>query len=131
MKIFKLIPSAALALTTFTILEAKSENRVCIQNKGAFSASILVQDVNRTYDYAPTIENPRTQCVDLDALKYQGNTDYYTNFSIKEGSKYKVKGSISWGKVLDCSGWRNRENGDGSLTWVMTGTTLNANCREK
>ncbi len=131
MKFLKLIPAAAIVLTAFTTFEAKSENRVCLQNKGAFSSSLSVRskDNGAKYEIFGMFTNPRTNCADLDNLI----TDEPGpgNLSIKVGSQYKVIGHADLGKTVDCSGWIKRENGDGSKTWVISGTTLDVSCREK
>ena len=51
MKLLKLIPVAAIVLTAFTTFEAKSENRVCLQNKGAFSSSLSVRSKDNGEKY--------------------------------------------------------------------------------
>ena len=132
MKIFKEIPAAALALTTFTILEAKSENRVCLQNKGIFTASLAVRskDNGEKYEiFGGVFPNPRTKCADLDNLLIDEPPP--GTLSIKVGSQYRILGQAGGGQTVDCSGWIKRENGEGSKTWVITGTTFNVSCREK
>ena len=131
MKFLKLMPAAAIVLTAFTTFEAKSENRVCLQNKGAFTSSLGVRskDNGEKYEISGIFSNPRTNCADLDNLIIDEAPP--GTLSIKVGSQYRIIGHAGGGQTVDCSGWIKRENGDGSKTWVISGTTLDVSCREK
>ena len=89
MKLLKLIPAAAIALTAFTTFEAKSE-KVCVKNSGLALINVYVQNdtKSQTNKISNNLPAGQTGCAKLGDI----NVDIGDTFDVyvKEGSFQKT-----------------------------------------
>ena len=89
MKLVKLLPAAAIALTAFTTFEAKSE-KVCVKNSGLALINVYVQNdtKSQTNKISNNLPAGQTGCAKLGDI----NVDIGDTFDdyVKEGSFQKT-----------------------------------------
>ena len=87
MKLVKLLPAAAIALTAFTTFEAKSE-KVCVKNSGLALINVYVQNdtKSQTKEISNNLPAGQTGCAKLGDINVEtGDTFdvYVTNENVK------------------------------------------------
>ncbi len=83
MKLLKLIPAAAIALTAFTIFEAKAE-KVCVLNKGGFVMAMqLNNDITSKKKVSDYYSYGITKCIKFGDVPINVGDFYSVDYKIE------------------------------------------------
>ena len=119
MKLLKLIPAAAIALTAFTTFEAKAF-KICLYNNAGFSTKLKVgttnDSVSKTSNYFTA---GFTKCIKMGDIP------------ISEGNKYNVlfyrESPSGWPPCSTDKSYSSSDVGK-TKTYTVSGTTTNSSC---
>ena len=119
MKLLKLIPAAAIALTAFTIFEAKA-NKVCIENNGGFVMAMqLNNEITTEKKVSDYYSYGITKCIKFGDVPINVG-DFYSVY-------YKIEASL-YG-VQACATDSFDQMSDTTLNYVVEGTTNSPKCK--
>ena len=134
MKLLKLIPAAAIALTAFMPLEGKTEE-ICIYNNAAFAIDKMIITDTWTGAYKDTgsFTVGFTKCIKLGDVPVPLGDGFKVQYTIQAGS------CTNWATYVKCTCESNSENDQfhdsansgKTFTYEVTGTTSNPKCKLK
>ena len=121
MKLLKLIPAAAIALTSFATFEAKAM-KICVYNNAGFDMRFWVKRTSQKYPYSKATGYygaGQTNCIKM--------SDIPVNF----GQSYSVYYQPSVDDTgSPCAKNKTRQSSDSGTTktYTVSGTTNNSSC---
>ena len=119
MKLLKLIPAAAIALTSFATLEAKAM-KICVYNNAGFVMRFYVINTNRNFSKATGYYDAgQTNCIKMSDIPVNVGQSY----SVYYQSSVDDTGS-------SCAKNKTRQSSDSGTTktYTVSGTTTNSSC---
>jgi len=122
MKLLKLIPAAAIALTSFATFEAKAM-KICVYNNAGFDMRFWVKRIqNYPYSKATGYYGAgQTNCIKMSDIPVNVGQSYnvYYQWSTHE-----------YGEKSSCAKNKTRQSSDSGTTktYTVSGTTTNSSC---
>ena len=117
MKLLKLIPAAAIALTSFATFEAKAM-KICVYNNASFSLRMTVSS-NRSFKKSSYYPAGQTTCIKM------------SDVPVNVGDSYDVKyADISSTEGKYCAENKTRQSSDSGTTktYTVSGISSNSSC---
>ena len=130
MKLVKLIPATAIALTSFTTLEGKTE-QICMYNNAAFAIQYLqVKADGGASKDTNSFTVGMTECIKLGDVPVPYGSGYTVKYNIEAGSCncYGTNCVCTCESDSRNNQVHNSSNSGKTWTYEITGTSMNSRC---
>jgi len=129
MKLLKLIPAAAIALTAFTTIEAKAF-KICLYNNAGFDTKLKVE---RGDDSVSKTSNSfmagQTECIKMGDIPIPEGAGYYVIYFVPDDDASE---GVKWFYCQNSDGndghYRSSDEGK-TKTYTVSGTTDSNSCK--